>query len=269
MNGPLPDLTVLGSRIHFVRKGQAARWMDGVLQKSDGHCRLVVVTGFHGLWKAHSDLEFRSAVNAADLWVPDGIAPVWIARLKGIRHAERIPGAELMDAFFRMANDRGYSSFFYGDSDATLSALRDRLQQEYPGHRVVGTFSPPFRQLSQAEEAAHVDMINRAAPDVLWVGLGLPKQEMWIGRNLHRLHVPLAVGVGAAFKFLAGTVQRAPQWVGRMGLEWLWRLAHEPKKCWRRCLVDGPQFLFHVGLELSGIRKYGAAAESAGTGHGT
>jgi len=269
MSASSQELAILGSRIHFVRKGQAARWMDAVLQKPDARCRQVVVTGFHGLWKAHSDLEFRSAVNAADLWVADGIAPVWIARVKGIRHAERIPGAELMDAFFRIADGRGYSSFFYGDSEDTLAALRANLERRYPGHKIVGTLSPPFRPLTEAEEAAHVEMINRAAPDVLWVGLGLPKQEMWIARNRDRLRVPLAVGVGAAFKFLAGTVQRAPQWVGRMGLEWLWRLAHEPKKCWRRCLVDGPQFLFHVGLELSGIRKYGAAAESAGTGHGT
>jgi len=241
--------------------------MDQRIEHPDGRCHQVVVTGFHGIWEAYRDPVFMALLNGADLWVPDGIAPVWVARLKAGGRAERIPGADLMDAFFRIADSRGYSSFFYGDSGATLSALRDRLQHEYPGHRVVGTFSPPFRPLSETEETAHVEMINRAAPDVLWVGLGLPKQEMWIARNRDRLHVPLAVGVGAAFRFLAGKVKRAPALVGRTGLEWLWRLVHEPRKCWRRCLVDGPQFLWHVGLELIGIRKYGAPAESADTGH--
>lgn len=225
--------------------------MEDCIGRRDGACRQIVVTGFHGLWRAFEDPELHRALNSADLWVPDGIAPVWVARLKGFRGAQRLPGAELMEAFFARADQKGFSSFFYGDSVETLDALAQRLESRHPGHRIAGTFSPPFRELSEDEERQHVEMINAARPDVLWLGLGMPKQDLWIYRNRHRLHVPVAVGVGAGFRFIAGTVGRAPGWVGRMGLEWLWRLAQEPRKCWRRCFVEGPQFVWHVGLELA------------------
>jgi N-acetylglucosaminyldiphosphoundecaprenol N-acetyl-beta-D-mannosaminyltransferase len=256
MNDAAPIVRVLGSRVHMVSVDTAADRMVEYVRCKDGRCRQVVVTGFHGLWEAHKNPELHRVLNAADLWVPDGIAPVWVARLRGHRGVQRVPGAELMDAFFARADKAGFSGFFYGDSDSTLAALRTALVQKYPGHRIAGTFSPPFRPLSDDEEAEHVRMINESGADVLWLGLGLPKQDLWIGRNLHRLRVPLAVGVGAAFRFLAGTVERAPGWVGRMGLEWLWRLAREPGKCWRRCVVDGPCFVWCVSLELTGLRKY-------------
>jgi len=219
-------------------------------------CRRVVVTGFHGIWEAHRDPEFKAILNSADLWVPDGIAPVWVARLRGFRGVRRIPGAELMRAFFQRANEKGYRSFFYGDTEETLAALRGKLEAEYPNHRIAGTFSPPFRAISPEEDDAHVAMINAARPDVLWVGLGLPKQDRWIFEHRDRLRVPVAVGVGAAFGFLSGKIKRAPAWSGRCGFEWLWRLAHEPRKLWRRDLLDGPRFVFHVLLELCRIRKY-------------
>jgi len=162
-----------------------------------------------------------------------------------------VPGA-----FFERANSKGYSSFFYGDTDETLAALRERLEREYSNHKVAGTFSPPFGAVSPEEDEAHVRMINDARPDVLWVGLGTPKQDRWIFEHQERLRVPVAVGVGAAFGFLSGRVKRAPAWIGRCGFEWLWRLAREPKKLWRRDLLDGPRFLFHVALELCGLRRY-------------
>ncbi|MBM4032639.1 MAG: WecB/TagA/CpsF family glycosyltransferase [Planctomycetes bacterium] len=264
LGGPYPScdraraaaVKILGSRVDLVDFARAMGTIEGWIAEPDAPCRRVVVTGFHGIWEAHRDPGLRAILNSADLWVPDGIAPVWVARLRGFRGVRRIPGAELMRAFFGRANERGYSSFFYGDTAATLAALRERLEREYPGHKVAGTFSPPFGAVSPEEDAAHVKMINDARPDVLWVGLGLPKQERWIFEHQKRLKVPVAVGVGAAFGFLSGKVRRAPAWVGRCGLEWLWRLAHEPGKLWRRDILDGPRFLAHVLLELCGIRKY-------------
>jgi len=122
--------------------------------------------------------------------------------------------------------------------------------------RSVGTCSPPFRALAPEEDAAIVALINDSRPDVLWVGLGLPKQERWIHEHLDRLRVPVIVGVGAAFGFASGRVSRAPEWIGRLGFEWVWRLAAEPRKLWRRDLLDGPRFLFHAFLETAGLRKY-------------
>ncbi len=218
-------------------------------------CRQLVVTGFHGIWEAHKKPDFKAILNLADLWVPDGIAPVWIARIKGMRNVRRTPGVEIMQAFFEMANKKGYSSFFYGDTEETLSGLRENLEKKYPGHRVAGTYSPPFRPLTSEEDEEVVKMINDARPDILWVGLGLPKQDRWIFEHKDRLNVPVAAGVGAAFLFLSGRVKRVPEWVGRSGLEWLWRFLQEPKKLWRRDLIGGPQFVWHVFLELIGIRK--------------
>jgi len=252
----LPSVSILGSRVHLLSVAAAADRCIEFARCRNGRCRQVIVTGFHGLWEAHKNPHLHRVLNAADLWVPDGIAPVWIARLRGHRNVARVPGAELMDAFFTRADKAGLASYFYGENEPTLAALRAALEKKYPGHRVAGTFSPPFRPLTDAEEAEHVQMINDSGADALWLGLGLPKQDLWIARNLHRLRVPLAVGVGAAFRFLAGTVKRSPALIGNLGLEWLWRLAHEPRKCWRRCCVDGPGFVWCVSLEMTGIKRY-------------
>ena len=239
----LPSVQILKTRVHGPTTNQAVDLIEGWIRRPDGRCRNVIVTGFHGLWVAHQDPDFRRLLNQADLFCPDGIAPVWLSRLHGRPLPQRLPGAELMEAFFRRADLAGYASYFYGDSDPTLAALTARVGERYPGARVAGAFSPPFRQLSDEEETAHIEAINASGADVLWVGLGLPKQERWIARNLHRLNVRVAIGVGAAFAFHAETVSRAPKWIGDAGFEWLWRLAAEPKKMWRRDLLDGPRFM--------------------------
>lgn len=254
----LPSVKVLGSRIHLLDVPHVmsfmSQWIEGYQQGKK--CRQIIVTGFHGIWEAYKDKRLKAMLNLADLWIPDGIAPVWVARIRGFKNINRVPGAEIMPAFLKLANEKGYSSFFYGDTEETLAALRNNIQQKYPGHRIAGTFSPPFRRLSPDEEAEHVRMINAARPDVLWVGLGLPKQEEWIHRNLERLKVPVAIGVGACFVFFSGRVRLAPEWIGRLGFEWIWRLIQEPRKLWRRDFIDIPQFAMHVIMELAGLRKY-------------
>lgn len=258
MNIPRKKIKVLGSSIDIIDT-TGIIWLieEWITKKRDDEKRRqIVVTGFHGIWQAHKHPDFKAILNSADLWVPDGIAPVWIARLKGLRNVGRTPGAEIMQAFFELGNRKGYRSFFYGDTDETLAALRENLEKKYPGHIIAGTFSPPFRPLTPEEDEAVVRMINDARPDVLWVGLGLPKQDRWIFEHKDRLNVPVAAGVGAAFLFLSGKVKRVPEWVGRNGVEWLWRFIQEPKKLWRRDLIEGPQFVWHVLMELTGIRKY-------------
>jgi N-acetylglucosaminyldiphosphoundecaprenol N-acetyl-beta-D-mannosaminyltransferase len=249
-------ITVLGSKVHLVNTVDTVDQIEAWIAEPRRICRRVIVTGFHGLWEAHQDRELKKILNSAELWIPDGIAPVWLARLKGNRHAERATGVDVMREFFRRASARGYRCFFYGDTERTLDALRRRLDQDFPGHIVAGSFSPPFRPLTKQEDERIIAQINEAKPDVLWVGLGMPKQERWIYDRQKRLSVPVAIGVGAAFAFAAGTVQRCPDWIGSMGMEWVFRLTREPRKLWRRDLLDGPRFLFNVGLELARIRKY-------------
>jgi N-acetylglucosaminyldiphosphoundecaprenol N-acetyl-beta-D-mannosaminyltransferase len=250
------NISILGSKVNILSIKEVVALIDRWVGDNNTKCRQIVVTGFHGIWEAHKNPELKKILNSADLWVPDGIAPVWCARFKGFSDIKRTPGAEIMKAFFEEANNKRLSSFFYGDTEETLNALIEKVNKEYPGHKVVGAFSPPFRSLTQEEDKQVVKMINDSMPDVLWVALGTPKQDWWIFEHKKNLKVPIAIGVGAAFRFLSGHVRRAPECVGNYGLEWVWRLLQEPKKLIRRNLIDVPQFVTLAFLELIGLRKY-------------
>ena len=149
----------------------------------------------------------------------------------------------MLSAFCDLSRRNGYTNYFYGDTETTLAHVSARLAHQHPGVRIVGTYSPPFRPLTPEEDARVVETINRANPDVLWVALGLPKQERWIVAHLDRLKAPVIVAVGAALKFHSGMVAPAPRWASQSGLEWLWRLWHEPRTVWRRAMIFGPQFM--------------------------
>lgn len=262
-----PTVTVLGSRVHIVSLADAVKTVESWIEEPRDACRQVIVTGYHGIWEAYKDPRLRHLLNAGDLWVPDGFAPVFVAHRRGYPHAVRIPGADLMRSLFERANDKGFSSFFYGDTDDTLAALREVLERDYPKHRIAGMLSPPFRELTPEEDEEIVDTINASEPDVVWVALGMPRQDIWAYEHKGRLNARVVIGVGAAFAFVAGTVKRAPQWMGNNGLEWLYRLIQEPRKCYRRSLIEGPRFWFHVALELTGLRRYPLEDGSdAGTG---
>jgi N-acetylglucosaminyldiphosphoundecaprenol N-acetyl-beta-D-mannosaminyltransferase len=245
-----PCVRILGSRVHLVSSTATVDHIERWIQFPDDRCHQVIVTGFHGLMEAHKSPALRSIFNAADLWVPDGIAPVWLAQLRGHRNVVRTPGTEIMVEFLQRAHQKRLSSYFYGDTEQTLASLCRAVSRKYPGHRIAGSYSPPFRPLTAQEDSDMIDRINDARPDVLWVALGTPKQDMWIHEHLARLNVPVAIGVGAAFAFVAGTVSRCPQWMGNAGFEWVWRFLREPHKLWRRDLLDGPRFLYHAGIEL-------------------
>jgi N-acetylglucosaminyldiphosphoundecaprenol N-acetyl-beta-D-mannosaminyltransferase len=182
-----PSVRILGSRVHLISPARTVDHIESWIGTRDGRCRQAIVTGFHGLLEAHKSPRIHSILNNADLWVPDGIAPIWFARLRGHRHVDRAPGAEIMFEFLRRANASGYSSYFYGDTEETLAALCDRVKRDYPGHRIAGAYSPPFRRLSDAEQTEIVERINAARPDILWVALGMPKQDIWIHERLARL----------------------------------------------------------------------------------
>ena len=211
----------------------------------------------HGIITAHRDSSFKEVLNSADLFAPDGILVMLVARLSGFSINRGRTGPALMWDFGKIASQRGHKYFIYGDTEDTLQALCEKLSETFPGIKLVGQFSPPFRDLTPEEDADVVRMINDAEPDVLWVGLGAPKQERWIFGHRDRLKVPVVVGVGAALKYHSGKVSRAPGRVRNLGLEWLWRLGQEPGRVWRRIFVDAPQFLLLAILELLGLKKYG------------
>jgi N-acetylglucosaminyldiphosphoundecaprenol N-acetyl-beta-D-mannosaminyltransferase len=245
-----PTVRILGSRVHLISPSRTVDHIESWIRMPDGRCRQAIVTGFHGLLEAHKSPRIHSILNNADLWVPDGIAPIWLARLRGHRNVDRAPGAEIMFEFLRRAHENGYSSYFYGDTEETLAALCEKIERDYPGHRIAGAYSPPFRRLTDTEETEIVERINAARPDILWIALGMPKQDIWIHERLARLKMPVAIGVGAAFAFVAGTVPRCPQWMGRAGFEWVYRFFKEPRKLWRRDMLDGPRFIFYAGMDF-------------------
>jgi N-acetylglucosaminyldiphosphoundecaprenol N-acetyl-beta-D-mannosaminyltransferase len=185
-----------------------------------------------------------AATLAATLAVPDGMPLVWALRLLGHPRATRVYGPDLMAAFCARAAHTGTPIYLYGGrTPAALAELTRRLHERFPGLRIVGGHSPPFRELTAAEELQAIERIDSSGAEVVWVGIGQPKQERWMHHMRPRLQAPLLVGVGAAFDFHAGLVPQAPPWMQRNGLEWCYRLAREPRRLWRRYARHNPRFV--------------------------
>ena len=215
----------------------------------------IAVTGSHGVVEAYKHPDFRTILRSADLSLPDGRWTARVAAKKMSRPTRQVRGVDLLPTFCELAARKGYTNYFYGDTDDTLARASDHLRTKYPGLKIAGIYSPPFRELSPSEDAQIVEEINRANPDVLWVALGLPKQERWVFAHRERLKATIIVAVGAAVKFHSGKVKPAPRWASQAGLEWLWRFLHEPRVTWRRAFVYGPQFAALSLLELVGNKK--------------
>ena len=251
----LTCIQVLGIRVHVVHIPEIIEIMTQWIETKRKRCHQIINTGMHGIMEAHRDPEFKSILNSVDLMAPDGILVALVARLKGFYIKKEDTGPALMWRFSEHADKKGYKYFLYGDTEETLKQLTLRFAKKFPGIKLVGTHSPPFRSLTDKEDKLLVSEINRANPDVLWVALGTPKQDRWIFEHLERLEVPVAIGVGAAFKYTAGIMDRAPIWLCRLGFEWLWRLIHEPKRVWRRVFIDAPQFMILIIIELFSVSK--------------
>jgi N-acetylglucosaminyldiphosphoundecaprenol N-acetyl-beta-D-mannosaminyltransferase len=209
----------------------------------------VCVATVHMVMEAYDDAEFRAKVNAAGLIVPDGMPLLWMQKRLGAPEAQRVRGNDLMIGLMAYAEKNGLKIGFYGGRDETLKALYKRAGLDYPGLKIVYTYSPLFRPLTEIEDAAITNDINAAAPDILFVGLGCPKQENWMAAHREKINAVM-IGVGAAFDFYAGNLREAPRWMSNMGLEWLFRLAMEPKRLWRRYLILNPRFMWLATRQL-------------------
>jgi N-acetylglucosaminyldiphosphoundecaprenol N-acetyl-beta-D-mannosaminyltransferase len=252
--GPSPaEVDILGVKVNATSMDQTLEVIDGWIARREP--RYVCVSGMHGVMESQRDEGLRSIHNSADLVTPDGMSLVWLCKLKGERTVERVYGPDLMLALCARSAERGYRHFFYGASPQVLDALTERLCARYPGLEVVGTCSPPFRPLTPEEDAEIVDRIARARPDIVWVGLSTPKQERWMADHVGPLGASVLIGVGAAFDFHAGTKRQAPRWMQRNGLEWLFRLLSEPRRLYRRYLVNIPLFGCYLVLDALGLRE--------------
>jgi N-acetylglucosaminyldiphosphoundecaprenol N-acetyl-beta-D-mannosaminyltransferase len=252
--GDSASYRLLGVRVDAIQIPNAVRYIIEWTRKRHG-CRYVAVTGMHGVMEAQHDPEFRQILNSAGLVVPDGMPLVWMARLRGHHLERRVYGPELMLAVFESAARSRLRHFLYGGAPGIPERLAETLHKRFPGTVIAGTYSPPYRALTPGEDSQITQLINRAQPDIVWVGLSTPKQERWMHRYRHLLEAPVLIGVGAAFDINAGVKSQAPAYMREHGLEWIFRLAQEPRRLWRRYLIYGSEFLFYVSLELAGIRK--------------
>jgi N-acetylglucosaminyldiphosphoundecaprenol N-acetyl-beta-D-mannosaminyltransferase len=239
--GVIPRVDVLGVGISAVSMDQAvaeiSRWVD------EGERHYVCVTGVHGVMESQRDPALAAIHNRSGLTTPDGMPMVWAGHRAGARHMTRVYGPDLMLELCGLGARRGWSMYFYGGGEGTPERLAERLTARFPGLKVAGTYSPPFRPLTPEEDDEVVARINEAQPDVVWVGLSTPKQERWAAAHRARLHAPAIIAVGAAFDFHAGLLPQAPRWMQQRGLEWAYRLVKEPRRLWKRYLSNNPRFV--------------------------
>jgi N-acetylglucosaminyldiphosphoundecaprenol N-acetyl-beta-D-mannosaminyltransferase len=247
---PPASVEVLGIPLALTDYDRTMEWMDATIaSKRRGY---VCVAAVHTVMVCQEDAELRSAVVNSDLTVPDGQPLVWAMNALGHDLSSRVYGPELMARYCERSALTGARIFLYGGrNQGALVQLALNLRRRFPGVKIVGGYSPPYRGLTPEEQTAVVDEINQSKADVVWVGIGVPKQEKWMAQFRDRLEAPVLVGVGAAFDFHAGLVPQAPDWMQRVGLEWVYRLAHEPRRLWKRYARYNP--LFVAGF----VRQYG------------
>lgn len=240
---------VIGVPLAMTTYDGAMDVMDGMVARRErGYVCAVAV---HAVTVAQRDAEMRAALLGSSLTVPDGMPLVWAANLLGESLPHRVYGPELMRRYTRRCAEKGHRVWLYGGRDqGSLAQLALNLRRHNPGIRIVGGYSPPFRDLEPHEEDDVVARIESDRPDVLWVGTGVPRQEKWMARMRDRLEVPVMAAVGAAFDFHAGRISQAPAWMQDRGLEWTYRIAQEPRRLLPRYLYYNPAFLSAFSRQL-------------------
>ena len=249
-----PRVNILGVGVSALNMELALRETESLLQR--GEQGYVCVTGVHGIMEAQSEEQFRDILNRSFLTTPDGMPTVWLGRLHGFRQMSRVYGPDYMLGLCERSVERGYRHFLYGGKAGVAEDLRAELTRRFPGLKIVGTYTPPFRPLNAEEENDLRSQLEASQADILWCGLSTPKQERFMAAYCHRMPVKLMVGVGAAFDLLSGNLAEAPNWMKSAGLQWLYRLMKEPKRLWRRYLLNNPKFAWLTLLQLTGLKGF-------------
>lgn len=247
-------INVLGVGIHAVNLDSSAALIESAIHS--GRRGYVCVTNVHVVMEAQASDHLKEVLNHSFLTVPDGRPSVWIGRSRGHPEMDQVGGPDLILKVCEMSSRKGFTQFFYGGQPGVAERLREEMCRRYPGLKVVGTYTPPFRPLSKEEEEALRVQFEGLKPDITWIGLGAPKQELFMAQYLDRLDTTIMIGVGAAFDMHTGRTKDAPQWVKRAGFAWFHRLAQEPRRLWKRYLRTNSSFILAITLQLLGIRKY-------------
>src|SRR5260370_1037651 len=253
-------------RANVLGIGVSATDMNGALATiasaiEAGSKGYVCATGVHGVMEAQRDPALRSILNNSFLNLADGRPTMWVGRIQGLRSMRQVTGPNLMLRLCELSAKTGYTHFFYGGDVGVAEQLKDAMTKRFPGLKVVGTYTPPFRPLRPEEAAELSDMVSRLKPDVFWVGLSTPKQERWVAEYVDRLDTKLMFAVGAAFDMHTGRIKESPEWLKVMGLQWLHRLCQEPRRLWKRYLISNSRFIPKILLQFLDVRKYEPVAE--------
>ncbi len=231
---------VFGLKIASGNMEEAVGLVCNSLEKWRG--QMITFVNAHTAVTAHDDEKYKEAQERAVIRFADGFPVACYEKMQGYKGAKRIAGPDFMKRIFELSEQRGYRHFFYGSSEETLKKLKKNLEQTYPGIQIVGCIAPPYEKKLKNDYSKDVELINAANPDFVWIGLGAPKQELWMAQNTGKVN-GLMLGVGAGFDFHAGTRKRAPKWMQRMGLEWFYRFLEEPKRLGKRYMETNMRFL--------------------------
>lgn len=243
---------ILGMRVNPTSYSEVC---DNVMKwQTERLSRYVCVANVHLIMTAHDNPSYREIINNADMVTADGMPLVWTLRLKGYKNQERVYGPTLTQKLLPLLEAESVPIGFYGSTPEVLEKLLQAVRKKHPGIYIAYAYSPPFRELTMQEDQKIVEEINCSGVRVLFVGLGCPKQEIWMHEHKDRIHVVM-LGVGAAFDFIAGVKPQAPLWIQRIGMEWFYRLITEPKRLWRRYIYNNPRFVFLVLKELIFSKK--------------
>lgn len=246
--------SILGVNINIMTMKQVKDYLRDNIEMLRG--KYICVSNVHTTVMSYEDHVYRNVQNEAALRLPDGKPLSIVARTRGFSNAERVTGPDLMGEIFAEASQNGYRHFFYGSTEETLARLKEKLEAKYPDIIIAGMISPPFGSVSQEEDTRFVNAINDSKPDIVWIGLGAPKQERWMHYHTGRINAVM-IGVGAGFDYYAENIQRAPMWMQKLSLEWLYRLMQDPKRLAKRYWVTNFKFLKLVSKENRNVKSSG------------
>lgn len=252
---PLPRVDILGVRISAINPEQAIDQIEAWIESRQRH--YVNVCNVHTVMECQQDIPLKAIVNRSGLSTPDGMPLVWLSRLGGFRRASRVYGPDLMLALCERSQRTGHRHFFYGGAPGIAERLATCLQERFPGLQIAGVHTPPLRTVGVIEDRVVLDRIDAARPDIVWVGLGTPKQDHWVANHRPLLEAPVLIAIGAAFDFHAGVLKQAPRWMQRSGFEWLYRFGQEPRRLAYRYLVLNPLFVVNTILQATRLRRFG------------
>lgn len=236
---------ILGVNIAAVSMNSLLKFITTNLDKLKGE--YICVSNVHTTVMAYDNKDYLNVQNNSILSIPDGGPLSSVGRKRGYNEMERTTGPDLLNEILKISADKKYRHYFYGTTNETLDKLQNEIKKKYGDVYIVGKYSPPFRKLTKEEDLQIVDNINKANPDFVWVGLGAPKQENWMYEHKNKVNA-LMIGVGAAFDYLAGNIKRAPMWMQKLNLEWLYRLIQDPVRLFSRYLYTNTKFIINAEI---------------------